>query len=119
MDVDLWWYQARAVRVTDGDTVVFEFDKGMRDRSEEAVRVDGVDTAELFSGTNRVEGAAAKLFVADWILARNDASRWPFLVHTKKDTQTFNRYIAEVFDRVTGESLQLAIESAGFDISET
>jgi micrococcal nuclease len=118
MERDLWWYRAKALRVKDGDTILFEIDKGMHDRSEESIRVAGVDTPELFTGTDRERGGMAKAFTEEWVAFRN-IGRWPFLLRTYKDTTTFGRYVADVYDAEFGGSLADAIQEAGFSNSLT
>jgi len=113
MQPDLYWYRARVVRVVDGDTLVVEIDKGMRDRSEEAVRVAGVDTPEMFSGTDTAAGVAARDFTVAWVAAQG-SDRWPLLLHTHRDTTTFNRYVADVYGAVSGASLADALTAAGW-----
>ena len=84
MEIDLYWYRARAVRVVDGDTAIWEMDLGLKVRAEASIRIAGVDTPELFSGTDRERGAQAQQFLDGWVAARN-GPRWPFLLHTAQD----------------------------------
>jgi endonuclease YncB( thermonuclease family) len=111
---DLYWYAARPTGVTDGDTVVFEFDKGMRDRSEEPVRIEGLDTPELRSGDDRVRAAEAMRDVVEWLAHPSRQTRWPILIHTVKDKRSFNRYRADVYDANTGESLADYLRTKGW-----
>ena len=118
MERDPWWYRAKAIRVVDGDTILLEVDLGLRVRTEVSIRVAGVDTPELFTGTDRQRGAEAKAFTDEWIAFRN-IGRWPFLLRTYKDSMSFNRYVADVFDAEFGGSLADAIRGAGFSKSLT
>src|SRR5215210_7710432 len=113
MERDLYWYRAKALRTIDGDTIVVELDFGLRVRTEISIRVAGVDTPEIFTGTDRQRGAEAKAFTDNWIAFRN-IGRWPFLLRTYKDTKSFDRYVADVFDVETGGSLADAIREAGW-----
>lgn len=113
LDDQLYWYRAKVLRVVDGDTLVVEIDKGMRDRSEESIRVAGVDTPELFSGVDTAAGAEARAFTVEWVAAQGD-DRWPIRLRTHKDARTFDRYVADVYGASTGESLADALAAAGW-----
>lgn len=116
---DLWTYRARVQSVTDGDTIRIFIDLGFHCFHIEALRLAGVDTPELFSGTNREAGKAAKDFVLTWTFTaevQQEGNEWPFLVRTLKDKQTFNRYIGYVTRADTGEDLAEAIIAAGHGV---
>lgn len=114
---DLFWYRAAPVRVIDGDTLIVEIDLGMRVRAEHSIRILDLDTPELFSGEDREAGAKARRDLAAWV---DDAAwagaRWPLLIHTKKDSQTFNRYLADVYNTI-GESAAEHMHSLGYEAS--
>lgn len=109
-------YPAALDRVTDGDTYRLIVDHGMRIRSEQAIRLRGVDTPEIFSGTDeeRALGQEAALFAERWLHAATEG-RFPLLLVTRKDKETFNRYEAEVWNAATGESLADALVAAGHE----
>jgi micrococcal nuclease len=117
----LWTYRAGIDRVVDGDTCIVRLDLGFHCYHVESLRLAGVDTPELFSGTNREAGKAAKEFVEQWVSyaywdhGDNDTT-WPFIVRTLKDKQTFNRYIGYVTRADTGEDLAEAIIAAGHGV---
>ena len=123
-EIDLWWYRARVYRVVDGDTIIFDIDKGMHDVSRESIRINGIDTAELFTGNEREQGAAAKEFTEHWIVLKNGdpkslwdpefSDEWQFMIRTSKDKQSFARYVADVYATCDGESLADAVIEAGF-----
>ena len=123
MNVDLWWYQARALKVSDGDTVWFEIDQGMRSRIEAQIRIAGVNASELFTGADRERAAQARDFLVSWLTERTRDQRWPFLIHTYKllqadgEKMSFTRYVGDVYDANSGDSLADAIRTAGFDVS--
>ena len=90
----LYCYRGKVARVVDGDTVVIEFDYGMRLRKEESVRIAGLDTPELRRGTpeERARGALARDELSAWLPEWSEV-----YVVTHKDAQNFNRYIADVY----------------------
>jgi len=113
-ETDLYVYRARAVRVIDGDTIRMEIDLGLSIRAEHSIRVRGINTPELFSGDDRARGRQATDDTEAWIASSNMGARWPFLIRTFKDTQTFNRYVADVYDAHTGESLADYLRTKGW-----
>lgn len=110
---DLFWYRAAPIRVIDGDTLIVEIDLGLRVRAEHSIRILDLDTPELFSGEDREAGARAKAALAAWVMDAADGGRWPLLIHTKKDSQTFNRYLADVYNTI-GESAAEHMHSLGY-----
>lgn len=112
MNPDLWVYRARPVRVIDGDTIVVDIDHGMHVFTSQSLRLKDVDCPELYRGSDeeKAAGRAARAFVQEWLAARTGA--WPLFVNTYKDRQSFNRYVADVWD-VDGNSLAVAIVDAG------
>jgi endonuclease YncB( thermonuclease family) len=116
-DLD-WVYRAKPVRVVDGDTIVLLVDNGFRNREEHSFRLLGVDTPEIFSGPaeERARGAEAKTETARWLAKAIElggvGEEWPLVIRTQKDKQTFNRYIAEVWD-ADGECLNDLLRALG------
>lgn len=105
MVIDLYTYRANLVRVIDGDTIVMRLDLGFYISAEHSLRLVGVNAPELFSGTNRVRGAEAKADCEKWLWEHQHQDiKWPYLVRTEKDKQTFSRYLGTVYDNV-GECL--------------
>ncbi len=117
MTAKLWTYGARSTRTVDGDTIYVIVDHGMRIQSSQSIRIAGVNCPELFSGDNREAGAAARDFTKSWVNSSqfDDADLWPLLITTYKDKQSFNRYIADVHNKL-GESLAEAIIAANHGV---
>lgn len=113
-DNPLFVYQAQLLKVIDGDTLRLLIDKGMRDRSEESIRLLNIDTPELFSGDARDQGAAARQFVVDWCMVHQHANPWPLRIYTEKDRTTFNRYLAQVLCATCGSDLVEKLKAAGY-----
>lgn len=107
-------YRAKVDRVIDGDTLAVTLDMGLHCFHTEALRLVGVDTAEVV-GASKPEGLRAKAFVEGWVYAASAAGGWPFRVETHKG-QTFGRYLADVVRVDTGESLADAIRAAGLAV---
>ncbi len=124
-------FPARLLRVIDGDTVIMTMklrepeDLGFHIWTDtiianQSIRVQGVNAPELFSGTNREAGSAAREFVVDWVISAETSAtdpQWPFTVETFKSKTSFNRYIGHVICTDTGESLADALIAAGHGVA--
>ena len=86
-------YRAVVKHVVDGDTYDVFVDLGLYKYAYETVRLAGLDTPEINSGTDedKQRGRAARARASELILGK------PVLLRTYKDTQTFGRFVAEVF----------------------
>lgn len=112
-DDALWQYRVELDRVVDGDTVYLLVDMGMHVHSTQSIRLRGVDTPELFSGTDRVRGAEAKACTQDWFAVHHHVTEWPYRIKTDKDKQSFNRYVADI-TCVEGHDLAAHLIEAGY-----
>lgn len=56
----LYFYRGAVSRVIDGDTAIVDLALGCRVATMRSIRLLGYDAPELFSGTDRERGAAAK-----------------------------------------------------------
>jgi micrococcal nuclease len=86
-------FRAVCKNVTDGDTYDFFIDMGMGKYAYDTIRLQGLDTAEIFHPSNaaeRAHGLAAKDRAMELILGR------PVLIKTYKDVETFGRYVADI-----------------------
>jgi len=105
MTPDLYTYRANLVRVIDGDSVVMRLSLGFHVSCVQSLRLVGVNAPELFSGTNRAVGAAAKADCRRWFWEhQHQDDPWPYIVRTEKDRQTFGRFLGSVYD-LSGNSL--------------
>ncbi len=113
----LWMYRVRPMRTVDGDTIYVVVDHGMRIQSTQSIRIAGVNCPELFTGDNREAGAASRDFTKMWLQNAGaiDPGLWPLLIYTHRDKQTFNRYVADVYNG-NDESLAKAIISANYGV---
>ncbi len=104
-------YRGVCTYVVDGDTMDCLVDLGFNDYRYITIRLRGVDTAELNSGdpTERARAQEAKAFTASQILYH------PVELVTYKDSQTFGRYVADVYFLTNGvrDSLAAALREAG------
>jgi endonuclease YncB( thermonuclease family) len=92
----IWWRRARLISVTDGDTVRLELDLGYRVYTEQGIRLVGVNAPEM----NTEEGKAARFWVGQWFMAHGvhaKRERWPFLLHSARDGQSFSRYVGAIY----------------------
>lgn len=113
-ETDIWIYRARPIRAVDGDTVYVTVDHGMSIHSIQSLRVADVDAPEIYGGTaeSKVLGQGAKAFVEEW-LRDETGSAWPLLIRTRKDTRSFNRYVADIYAIDTEEFLGAALLASG------
>ncbi len=126
VDVPQYRYDARCVRVVDGDTMDLDVDLGFYVTHRIRVRLLGIDTPELRSSdpSERDRARDASLVAANW-LARGelisdgrggwrplDVSR-PLVVETEK-TGKFGRWLARIWRE--GDDVDLAehLRHAGF-----
>jgi micrococcal nuclease len=100
---DKYWYDAKVVRVVDGDTIILHVDLGMKTYAKHSVRLLGVNTPEVYGvkkgSPEYLKGLEASEFVKA-LLAEGTEVR----IRTHKDkTGKYGRYLAEVF--IEGDSL--------------
>jgi len=79
--------------VVDGDTVDVFIDLGFHNYAYETLRLQGIDTPEIFrpkSEEERVRGNAAKDRVVELILYK------PVMIRSYKGRSTFGRFVADV-----------------------
>ena len=86
-------YRAICKEVYDGDTYTMLVDLGFHTYTTIRVRLRGVDTPELDAKdpTVRQAGVAARDRIRELLLSK------PCRISTTKDTQSFNRWIADVY----------------------
>jgi endonuclease YncB( thermonuclease family) len=95
----LYTYSARVVRVVDGDTLLLEIDVGFRMRSEQKVRLRGINCAE--SGT--LKGDATAGFVAQQLYAKSPDNGAPAVAVRTYKSEKYGRYLVDLW-YLPGES---------------
>jgi len=128
----VWRFQARLVRVVDGDTVDVTADLGFKTRRTIRLRLIGVDTAEIFGVPHDSDeyqtGIEQAQFVKDWLAdappadgerATRDAHDWPLVVRTETETGKYGRYIADVQRKVEGDWLVPTLLDEYPDVART
>ena len=95
-----WLWNARVVRVIDGDTLDLEIDCGFHTVRTERVRLLGVNAPEM-KGATATAGATATRAVRLWLGQYDDDDEgvwdvWPFVVETFK-ADAFGRYLARIW----------------------
>lgn len=97
----LYRYRGTVNRVIDGDTIeVFPFDLGDRVYRTRRIRLLGYDAPELFSGTDRDAGTAARDALAAILPV---GSR--IYIETKLDRTSFDRLLGTVYAQGNGDEL--------------
>jgi micrococcal nuclease len=110
-DRPLYRYQARLIRVIDGDTVVLEIDLGFRcSIHDQHVRLFGVDTPEL-NGPDAMKAVDARQFTTMWF---RDAPRVYIESYRDREEQdSFGRILARVYREGDPVSLNDRLLAAG------
>jgi hypothetical protein len=98
--------------VHDGDTITVHLDQGLDQCHTINLRLLGVFAAEL----NKPGGKEVRSFVTNWFDKRPStlAGPWPLTCYTAKtkggkEVKTLGRWVGDIHDDKTGESLCLAI----------
>lgn len=94
----LWHYRGTLIRCKDGDTAVIRIDLGFSAYQEIAVRIDGYNAPELH-GPDRDRALAAKAELESILAGR------PLYLTTRKDSRSFERYLARVYVLRDGNGL--------------
>lgn len=88
---NLYWYKAIVTKITDGDTINVDVDKGFDDwRKNLVLRFARIDAPEK-RGTTKLEGLEALAWLKTKIVLGGTV-----YIRTNKD-DSFGRYIAEIF----------------------
>lgn len=93
MELPFTAYRAICKEVYDGDTYTMLVDLGFHTYVTIRVRLNGVDIPELDAKdpTVRMAGLAARNQLRRLLLDQ------PCIIYTQKDTQSFNRWVADVY----------------------
>ncbi len=104
----MYWYRGWIKRAVDGDTIVVTLSFGLRVYTEVSLRIAGINAPEINSGDveSRQRGRAARDFLARY-------EEQEVIVHTYKDRQSFNRYVADVVFDDSGADLAETMVNAG------
>lgn len=97
------YYVVEVMRVVDGDTVDLRIDLGFHLTAALRFRLLGVDTPERGKPGFR----EATEFTREWLAARD------WLAARTVKTDSFGRWLAEVYDVDTGDNLALSLIVAG------
>jgi micrococcal nuclease len=109
-DRPLYRYEAKLIRVVDGDTIVLEIDQGFRQfRHDQHVRLLGVDTPEL-NGPDAWKAIAARQFTTMWF---RDAPSVYIESYREREQDSFGRILARVFREGDPVPLNDALLAAG------
>lgn len=110
MTEDIWQYRAQLDRVIDGDTVDLRVDLGFKTYKKIRVRLNGVDTAEIY-GTSRdsdeyKRGIEQKRFVEKFLAADGE---WPLRFISEEESGKYGRWLGDC--EVDGDLLTEALIS--------
>lgn len=113
---DAGGYRAVCLHIVDGDTYDFSIDLGVYSYAYETVRLEGLDTPEVYGKNASEAGKAAKAWCETHLLGK------PCVIYTGKDTTTFGRFVAQVTVTERDGSrwdLADALRAAGFEKETT
>ncbi len=102
-------YNAKVVRVVDGDTVYCEVDLGFHVKIIESFRLSRVDTPEIWRPINEFEldhGRRAKQYLVDLIEGKE------VIIETSK-TGKYGRWVADIY--YEGKDIQDLLIENGFE----
>lgn len=99
-------YQAKVLKVVDGDTLWVELDLGMRIKKKERIRLAGINAPEIRGETN-TQGIEAKEFLTGLLRDNNNN----VLVRTSKEGK-YGRWLGVLFDQA-GANINDAMIAAG------
>lgn len=89
----MYTYNATVSKIIDGDTIEVVVDLGFHLTSRQRVRILGINTPELFSGTNREAGLEAKTDTFKWC----ESVLYAVTITTSK-ADGFGRWLAAVHE---------------------
>lgn len=114
--MSLFVYQARLVRVIDGDTMDVLFDLGFHARLQQRIRLYDINTPEVFGADASPLGRAAREFAQRWF-DEAPLRDWPLHIDSRKyDARgKFGRVLADVYRFGDGVSLNAALKEAGYE----
>lgn len=100
-------YAGRCLRVVDGDTIDAVIDVGFHLTATLRLRLHGIDTPELTSKdpATRAAAVAARTFVAEQL--GTVTTGFPLRLETRKDPDSFGRWLAVVWYPVDGTLVNL------------
>jgi len=106
MNTNWFAFQARLERVIDGDTMDLLVDLGFRTRRQVRVRVEGIDTAEVYGVDENSEeyrrGVQHSDFARTWFEEHAGDEEWPFILTTEKDHGKYGRWPGRIVSKQTG-----------------
>ena len=114
----MYEYQAKYIKVVDGDTVDLDIDLGLDIHHQVRVRLYGINTPELHSSDSEVlkKAKEAKLFLFNILTLPNLRSK-DLLIKTQKDkTEKYGRYLAEIFTDGDPVSVNQKLIDAGLAV---
>jgi micrococcal nuclease len=112
----MYTYNAKVLRVIDGDTLSVELELGFGVTYKTKVRLAGIDTPEIHSVKHNSEefkrGMEAKSFVEAWVKAEGGE----VIITTLKDKKgKYGRYLALIHKRGGGHNLATALRKEGHE----
>ena len=103
-------FNAKLIKVVDGDTVDMDIDAGLHCHRIERLRLLKINAPEV-TGPTREAGLAAKEYVKNWFAAAS-ASNATLVIQTYK-SDVFGRYLADIWRTSDGANLNDQLIESG------
>lgn len=100
-------------KITDGDTYWMDVDLGFRGRAVHPIRLMGYDCPESRGPSNLEKEMAYQATSVATLFIQTALHRDALCVRTKKNPDSFGRWIGEVWNESTGEILGVVLEYRG------
>lgn len=121
----MYEYNAKVLRVVDGDTFLLDVDLGFHAHIVEKIRLLGVNTPEKFGVKKGSDEYKAGVAASQWVMDQFGASFNPrgepidtdvmVRIVTKRDKQgKYGRYLATVYIGESKESINLKLVDLGY-----
>lgn len=117
LDMSLYTYKARCLKVIDGDTLELEIDLGMKTYRVDRIRLFGIDTPETYGvkkgsdehqkGTLATKRVVELLKPEDRLLGLDDEPTALWVETVKDKTGKYGRYLATVWFEQDGDLVNL------------
>lgn len=109
----MYEYQAKLIRVVDGDTIDMMIDVGFKMTTEQRIRLKGIDTPETWRQKKDSEEYKRGMAAKDYVEQRLKANGNEFLVRTDKLPGVYGRYIADILLPDSDKSLNAELLKKG------
>ena len=112
----MYQYEAKIVRVVDGDTMDIVIDLGFKITTNQRIRLKGINTPETFNVKRDSEEYKKGIIAKEFVIKRIEENNSEALIDTDKDTGKYGRYIATIWLADSKISLNDELVEKGFAV---